>query len=261
MIENRYVLKFTGEMFSGTGSGAKRPFKNTAVRFLVRQIIGVLVAFDYTVQLMIVVGAGNFFRGHELKTEDLHIRAARRHVMGMNNTTNNGMALRAGLLADETVIRRRIGVRLMNTFVSGHTGEPYYLEKAEHHLENGEIVIVAGGIGVPFFSTDTGAVIRALEMEAGMILKCSKCGIYDKDPMKHPDARMITRLTPQECLERNLGIIDPQAIGTLLAQPPEDRPPIAVFNAFEDGALLRVMWGDSEAVSYICEPDWQPSGR
>lgn len=256
MNNNRVILKFTGEALSGVGPAAKRPFSPEAMQFLVSQVRTALEEFKRQLQVLIVVGGGNFFRGREVKKDFPKFRAVRAHLMGMNNTVNNGVALRQQFLLEDGMDEDC--VRLMNALGAGQAGEPYFFEKAEHHLNNGRLVIQVGGTGVPFFSTDTGAVIRGLELNASLILKCSKSPVCDKNPDEHKDAEFIPRITYQECRERDLGIIDKQAIGTLLEQLPEDRIPIAVFNVFEPGSLLKVLRGRHPRASYISEPGWEP---
>jgi len=185
------------------------------------------------VQIGIVVGGGNFFRGAALEEEIVGRVTA--DQMGMLATVINALAIQDAL--------ERVGVdsRVQTAFEMRSFGEPFIRRRAIRHLEKGRIVIFAGGTGNPYFSTDTAAVLRAIEIEADVVLKGTKVdGVYDRDPARHAGARRYERLTFEEAVEKRLMVMDTTAF-VLCA---EKRIPVVVYNALEGGNLRRVLAGE-----------------
>jgi uridylate kinase len=185
------------------------------------------------IHLGLVVGGGNIVRGTHASAEGMDRVSA--DYMGMLGTVINALALQDVL--------ERIGVqtRVLTAIRMESLAEPYIRRRAVRHLEKGRLVIFAGGTGNPFFSTDTAAVLRALEMEAEVILKATSVdGIYTGDPKKDKDAQFIPELTFQEALVKGYAVMDANAFGLCK----ENNLPIVVFNINQPGAIGRVLSGD-----------------
>ena len=186
------------------------------------------------VQLAMVVGGGNIIRGAELAGGTLSRATA--DYMGMLATIVNALALQDAIeaLGHET--------RVMTALKADQVAEPYIHRRALTHLERGRIVILAGGTGNPFFTTDTTAAVRATEIGAEVLLKATKVdGVYDKDPVKHPGAKRFERLTYMDCLRDNLAVMDATAITHCMG----NRLPIIVFNLRTEGNIQRAVLGES----------------
>jgi uridylate kinase len=225
----RCVLKFSGELLGGEH---KIGIDGDVLDKVAREIAGVKEAFR-EIQVGIVVGGGNFFRGTALEGETIGRVTA--DFMGMLATVINAMAIQDAL--------EKIGLdcRVLTSFEIKAVGEPFIRRRAIRHMEKGRVVIFAGGTGNPYFSTDTAAVLRASEIEAGAVLKGTKVdGVYDKDPAKFSDAVRYERLTFEEALEKKLGIMDATAFALCM----EKRIPVIVYNALEEGNLGRVIAGE-----------------
>ena len=218
----RVLLKLSGEMMGGEAQiGIDVPF----LRKLASELTQVT---QKGIQLAIVNGGGNFFRG--VLGEGEGISRVIADNMGMMATVINGLALL------DVLTQAGVECRLMTAIPMQSIGEPFIRLRAIRHLEKGRIVIRSGGTGNPYFSTDTAAALRAAEIEADAILKATKVdGVYDADPVIEPDARRFDRLSYEEVLERKLGVMDATAF-TLCMQR---RIPIRVFNAWESGAIVR----------------------
>jgi uridylate kinase len=187
------------------------------------------------VQLALVVGGGNIIRGTAASREGLDRVSA--DYMGMLATVINALALQDVL--------EKIGVntRVMTAIRMESLAEPYIRRRAIRHLEKGRLIIFAAGTGNPFFSTDTAGVLRALEIEAQVILKATNVdGIYTNDPRKDPKAILIRELTYQEAIVKNYAVMDANAFGLCKA----NQLPIVVFNINQPGAIKRVLEGDRE---------------
>jgi uridylate kinase len=185
------------------------------------------------VQLALVVGGGNILRGTAASREGLDRVSA--DYMGMLATVINALALQD--------ILEKVGVdtRVMTAIRMESVAEPYIRRRAIRHLEKGRVVIFAAGTGNPFFSTDTAGVLRALEIDAGVILKATNVdGIYTSDPRKDPNAQFIPELTFQEAIVKNYAVMDANAFGLCKA----NQLPIVVFNIKQPGAITRVLQGD-----------------
>ncbi|HTO28514.1 MAG TPA: UMP kinase [Devosia sp.] len=185
------------------------------------------------VHLCLVVGGGNIIRGAVASREGLDRVSA--DYMGMLATVINALAVQDVL--------EKVGVdtRVMTAIRMESLAEPYIRRRAIRHLEKGRLIIFAGGTGNPFFSTDTAGVLRALEIEAEVILKATNVdGIYTADPRTHPEAEFIPELTFQEAIVKNYAVMDANAFGLCKA----NNLPIIVFNMNRPGAISRVLQGD-----------------
>ncbi|MDO4251050.1 MAG: UMP kinase [Moraxella sp.] len=187
-------------------------------------------------QVGIVVGGGNLYRGSTLQKEGLVGRVTG-DQMGMLATVMNGLAMR------DALERRNIKSRLMSALPIGGVTEHYSSRDAIRHLKNGEVCIFVAGTGNPFFTTDTAACLRGIEIEAGLILKATKVdGVYDKDPSKYADAIKYDSLSFDEVLEQKLGVMDLTAIALCR----EHNVPLQVFDMNKANALLNVVMGEAE---------------
>jgi len=223
----RALLKISGEALAGS-RGVGLDFG--VVGSLAEQIKQVHAG---GVQLGLVVGGGNIMRGTTASAEGLDRVSA--DYMGMLATVINALALQD--------ILEKIGVqtRVLTAIRMESLAEPYIRRRAVRHLEKGRLVIFAGGTGNPFFSTDTAAVLRALEIDADVILKATGVdGVYTGDPKKDPSATFIPELSFQEAIVKGYAVMDANAFGLCK----ENGLPIVVFNINQPGAIVRVLAGD-----------------
>jgi uridylate kinase len=227
-IYKRILLKLSGEVFAGNQKeGIIDP---EAIAYLSKQVQS---AKELGVQLAVVVGGGNIIRGQLTKLGTID-RVSADH-MGMLATIINALALQAGLenLGMSAPVMSAINVITLT--------EPYVKRNAVNHLEASKVVILAGGTGNAYFTTDTTAALRATEIEADVLIKATKVdGIYDADPLKHPTAKMFDQLSYLEVLNRKLKVMDLTAISLCM----ENNLPIQVFNLQKDGNLKKVLLGD-----------------
>jgi uridylate kinase len=224
---SRILLKLSGEAMAGPASFGLDPVR---VHELAQEIAGIAA---YGVQVGVVVGGGNIFRGIALAAKSMD-RVTADH-MGMLATVMNSLALQDAL--------EHIGAhtRVMSAIEMHQVAEPYIRRRAMRHLEKGRIVIFAAGTSNPFFSTDTAATLRALEIKAQVIAKATKVdGVYDKDPMQHQDAVMYERISYTEVLTQGLGVMD----STSIAMCRDNRLPILVFNLNTRGNIMRMVSGE-----------------
>ncbi len=187
------------------------------------------------VQVAIVVGAGNIFRAIAGSAQGMDRATA--DYMGMLATVMNSMALQDAMM--------QVGVDaiVQSAIPMEPVVESYDRSKALHYLNNGTVVIFGGGTGNPFFTTDTAASLRGLEIQADVVLKATKVdGVYTKDPVKHPDARRYEKLSYDEVLEKRLGVMDAAAIALCRDQ----QMPLRVFSINNPGTLLKVVLGENE---------------
>ena len=183
-------------------------------------------------ELALVIGGGNIFRGTAAGLYGIERVTA--DYMGMLATVINGLSLQSAL--------EKIGVptRVQTAFEMQAIAEPYIRRRALHHLENGRIVIFAGGTGNPYFTTDTTAALRAAEIGAEIVLKATKVdGIYDADPVTHPDAVRLPQLTYLDVLQRGLKVMDATAISLCM----ENQLPIVVFDLLQPGSIRSILEG------------------
>ncbi len=224
---NRILLKLSGEALGQPGETAVDPGAATALAREVERI------HRLGVEIGIVVGGGNILRGALFSRAGTNRATA--DQMGMLATVINALALGDAL--------ERIGIetRVTSAVEMNTVAEPFIRRRVLRHLEKGRIVLLAGGTGNPYFTTDTAAALRAMEIGADALLKATKVdGVYDKDPKKDPSALRIPRLTFREVLDRQLAVMDATAI-TLCE---ENNMPICVFDSFQEGNLLRVVTGE-----------------
>ncbi len=247
LIYRRVVLKVSGEALRGHQDQSQ----NYDPAFLYRLCRELATVHREGVQLALVVGGGNLFRGEDARRLQI-TDIAQGHYMGMLATVINALALQA-ILEQEGV-----SVRVMSAIRIEQVCEPYIRRRAIHHLEKGYMVILASGTGNPFFTTDTAAVLRAIEIGADVVLKGTRVdGVYSADPELHPSATRYTQLTFEEAYRRNLKVMDMTAF--TLCQ--ENRLPLIVFNIFRAGDLSRVLAGDpSVGTRIVPEPESESDG-
>ena len=223
----RALLKISGEALAGSlGSG---------IDFgVVDRLSDELKQVSATgVQLGLVVGGGNIVRGATASDKGMDRVSA--DYMGMLATVINALALQ------DILEKKGLNTRVMSAIRMEELAEPYIRRRAVRHLEKGRIVIFAGGTGNPYFSTDTAAVLRALEIESRVIMKATNVdGIYTADPKKDPKAKFIAELTFQQALVKGYAVMDANAFGLCK----ENRLPIVVFNINQPGATARVLAGE-----------------
>jgi uridylate kinase len=226
-IYERVLLKLSGETFGGGGVGVDPD----VVRGVADQIA---LAVASGVQVSIVVGGGNFFRGAELQQRGMD--RTRADYMGMLGTVMNCLALQDSL--------ERVGVdtRVQSAITMGQIAEPYIPRRAIRHLEKGRVVIFGAGAGMPFFSTDTVAAQRALETRADVVLmsKNGVDGVYSADPRTDPTARLLETVTFADALRRSLRVVDAAAFSLCM----ENRLPMVVFGMEGDGNVTRAIRGE-----------------
>ena len=223
----RVLLKLSGEaLAAGQGFGVD------VIR--IHQIAAELQdVHSLGVEIAIVVGGGNFFRGVAQQARDMD-RVAADH-MGMLATVINAIALQ------DALEKRAVFTRVMTAIEMNQVAEPFIRRRAIRHLEKGRIVIFAAGTGSPYFSTDTAASLRAMEIKAEAILKATKVdGIYDADPVLVKDAKMFDRLSYMDVLQQGLKVMDSTAISLCK----DNNLPIVVFNLNRPGNIRRVVTGE-----------------
>jgi uridylate kinase len=224
----RVILKISGE---GFGYSGKSGISIDETLNLARQAQRVLQS---GVQLAIVVGGGNILRGTQFSAGGAVIKEATAHYMGMLATVINGLALQDALESLRCETRLQTAIRMENV------AEPYIRRRCERHLEKGRIVILAGGTGNPFVTTDTAAALRARELQADILLKATRVdGVYSDDPEQNPHAVRYDKLTYAQVLRDNLRVMDMAAISLCR----EAKMPILVFNFKRDGNIERAIAG------------------
>jgi uridylate kinase len=226
----RILLKLSGEALLGNERNGD-PFNPTIIEQYAKEIKE-LVALG--VEVAIVIGGGNIYRG--MNEADSGIERAHGDYMGMLATVINAMAIQAML--------EKIGVytRLQSAINMDQVAEPYIRRKALRHLEKGRVVIFGAGTGNPYFTTDTAGSLRAIEMKADVILKGTRVdGIYDADPEKNPNAKKFETIGFQECITKNLKVMDMTAFTLCM----ENKLPIIVFDMNKEGNLIKIVKGES----------------
>jgi len=226
-VYQRIVLKLSGESLAGTlGSGIHAG----TIQGIAREVKGIQTL---GVEVAIMVGGGNFFRGSRQK--ELAIDRATGDYMGMLATVINGLALQ------DALEKAGCNTRLMSAIEMHQVAEPFIRRRATRHLEKGRVVIFAAGTGNPYFSTDTAAALRAMEIKAQVILKATRVdGIYDADPEKVATAKMFQRISYLDVLQKGLSVMDSTAISLCM----DNKLPIVVFNMNVAGNLRRVVMGE-----------------
>ena len=231
----RILLKLSGEALMGSDAYG-----------INRQTIGEIVAeiktvADLGVEIGIVIGGGNLFRGVAQSAKGMD--RAQADYMGMLATVMNGLALQDAMRA------QGLAVRVQSALDIQQVVEPYIRGKAIRYLEQGRIVIFAAGTGNPFFTTDTAAALRGAEIGAEIVLKATKVdGIYTADPKKDPTATRYEKIHFDEAISRNLAVMD----ATAFALCRDQKLPINVFSIFKTGAFKRVVMGENEGTLVYC---------
>ncbi len=224
---NRILLKLSGEALQGSES--------YGISLDVLETISEEIVEVHTlgIETAVVIGGGNIFRGVAGAATGMDRSTA--DYMGMLATVINALALQ------DSLERRGVMTRVQTALEIKQVAEPYIRRKAIRHLEKGRVVIFAAGTGNPFFTTDTAATLRALEIGADVILKATKVdGVYDRDPVEHEDAVKFDELSYMEVLRKELKIMDATAISLCM----QGNIPIVVFNLFERGNIKRIIMGE-----------------
>jgi uridylate kinase len=223
----RVLIKLSGEALGGKAGSGICP---EAIQDMARQIGQVR---RLGVQVVIVVGGGNIFRG--FPGSERGIERATGDYMGMLATIINALALQDAL--------EKVGIatRVQTAITMSQLAEPFIRRRAVRHLEKGRVVIFGGGTGNPYFSTDTAAALRATEIGAEVILKATKVdGIYDRDPLRDPRAKRYEQISYLEALRKRLKVMDSTAFSLCM----DNRMPLVVFDLFKPGNLRRVVLGE-----------------
>jgi uridylate kinase len=225
---HRVVLKLSGESFTLSGKSGINIDETLNIAHQAKRVLG------RGVQLAIVVGAGNILRGAQFSAGGAVIKEATAHYMGMLATVLNGMALQSAL---ESI---NCETRLMTALRMETVAEPYIQRRAIRHLEKGRIVILAGGTGNPFVTTDTAAALRARELDADVVLKATRVdGVYSEDPEINPHAVRYEKLTHTQVIRDNLRVMDTAAIDMCKTAG----LPILVFNFKKEGNIEKAIAG------------------
>jgi uridylate kinase len=222
----RILLKLSGEVLAG---GKKSGIDIETVQSVAADVYEV---YELGIEIALVIGGGNIFRGEEGKA--LGIERAPGDYMGMLATVINSIAFQAVL--------EKLGAptRVMSAIEMSAVAEPYIRRKAIRHLEKGRIVILSAGTGNPFFTTDTAASLRAIEINADILIKATKVdGVYDKDPAKEKDAKKIESLSYMDIIKNNYRVMDLTAVSLCK----DNNLPIQVFNLFDKGSLKKAVTG------------------
>ena len=221
----KVLLKLSGEVLAGK-QGFGLDFR--AIEKMCSQIAQVA---SEGIQLGVVVGGGNFFRGRQAVVEG--VERSQADYMGMLGTVINALAL-------QDVLERKNGIptRVMSAIEMRQIAEPYIRRRALRHIEKGRVLIFGAGTGSPYFSTDTTAALRAAEIGADCLVKATKVdGIYDKDPFKFPDAVKFPALTYMDALQKRIEVMDAAAFSLCM----ENKIPIAVLNVLQEGNLRKFL--------------------
>ncbi|NMN99759.1 UMP kinase [Gordonia sp. TBRC 11910] len=222
----RVLLKLGGEMFGG-GSVGLDPDVVATVADQIAEVVRT------GAQVAVVIGGGNFFRGAELQQRGLD--RSRSDYMGMLGTVMNCLALQ------DFLEKRGISTRVQTAITMGQVAEPYLPLRAQRHLEKGRVVIFGAGMGMPYFSTDTTAAQRALEIKAEVVLMAKAVdGIYSDDPRTNPDAELFDEITYREVLDKQLKVADATSFSLCM----DNKMPILVFNLLTKGNIARAIAGE-----------------
>ncbi len=233
-VYSRILLKLSGEALMGSGKFGIEP---AVTQFLATELKAVV---DAGVQVALVVGGGNIFRGEGLARGGLD-RITGDH-MGMLATVINALALQ------DAVERAGLEARVMSALRINQVCEDYIRRRAVRHLEKGRVVIFASGTGNPFFTTDSAAALRAVEVGADLLLKATQVdGIYTADPKKDPSATRYDTLRYDDAIDRRLGVMDQTAL--VLAR--DHRMKLCVYDMARPGALMRILQGDTDIGTYV----------
>lgn len=224
----RILIKLSGEALAGDNKTGIDP---ETVKMVAAEVSAV---HGLGVQVALVIGGGNIFRGSTGK--ELGMDRATGDYMGMLATVINALAMQ------DALEKQGVPTRVMTAIEMRSVAEPYIRRRAIRHLERGRVIILSAGTGNPFFTTDTAASLRAVEIGAGVLMKATKVdGVYDSDPMKNSGARRINAIGYLEVIERQLRVMDLTAISLCM----DNRLPIIVFNLLEKSVLSRIVSGEN----------------
>ena len=225
----RILLKLSGESLSNSING----FDPLDPKIIEQYAKDIKQVTEMGVQVAIVIGGGNIYRG--MNEAESGIERAQGDYMGMLATVINGMALQSGLE------KAGVNTRLQSAIKMEQRAEPYIRRRAIRHLEKGRVVIFGAGTGNPYFTTDTAGSLRAIEIKANIILKGTRVdGIYSADPEKDPKAKRFQKISFEECISKNLKVMDMTAFTLCM----ENKLPIVVFDMNKPGNLMSVVTGD-----------------
>jgi uridylate kinase len=223
----RVLLKLSGEVMAGADGFGLNPERVQALASEVSEVART------GLEIGLVVGGGNFFRGVAAAARNMD-RVTADH-MGMLATVINALALQ------DALEKQGVPTRVMTAIEMRQVAEPYIRRRALRHLEKGRVVIFAAGTSNPYFSTDTAATLRALEIKAEVIAKATRVdGVYDKDPLKHSDAVLYDKITYTEVLAKRLAVMDASAV----AMCRDNKLPVLVFNLNTSGNIMRMAKGE-----------------
>ncbi|GAB4325592.1 MAG: UMP kinase [Phototrophicales bacterium] len=235
-VYKRILLKLSGEALAGSQGCGIDPDRAKEIAMKIKQV------YDSGVQVGVVIGAGNLWRG-SMGMEHGMDRTTADH-MGMIATVMNGLALR------DALERSGVDARVQTAVQMNAVAEPYIRLRAIRHLEKGRVVVIAGGLGDPYFTTDTAAALRAMEIKADIVIKATKVnGVYSADPKKDPDAVRFDHLNYDQVIASKFEVMDMTAF--TLCQ--ENNMPIMVLNFWSDDALLKAIMGDRSVGTVISD--------
>ena len=224
----RVLLKLSGEALLGSHPYGIDPKIATVIAQQVKKVVA------SGVQVAIVIGGGNIFRGYQATAENSKMDRATADYMGMLATAMNALAL------EDAFKGERIDTRVQSAIAMPQIAEGYIRKKAIAHLKKGRVVIFAAGTGNPYFSTDTAAALRALEIRADILMKATKVdGVYDRDPARDAKAKKIERLTYHDVVAKKLKVMDMPAITLAM----ENELPVLVFNIFNKDSIVKAVKG------------------
>ncbi|WP_324279110.1 UMP kinase [Fusobacterium polymorphum] len=232
----KILLKLSGEALMGDQEFGISSDVITSYAKQIKEIV------DLGVEVSIVIGGGNIFRGISGAAQGVD-RVTGDH-MGMLATVINSLALQ------NSIEKLGVPTRVQTAIEMPKVAEPFIKRRAQRHLEKGRVVIFGAGTGNPYFTTDTAAALRAIEMETDVVIKATKVdGIYDKDPVKYPDAKKYETVTYNEVLAKDLKVMDATAISLCR----ENKLPIIVFNSLIEGNLKRVVMGEHIGTTVVAD--------
>ena len=232
----KILLKLSGEALMGDKEFGISSDVITSYAKQIKEIV------DLGVEVSIVIGGGNIFRGISGAAQGVD-RVTGDH-MGMLATVINSLALQ------NSIEKLGVPTRVQTAIEMPKVAEPFIKRRAQRHLEKGRVVIFGAGTGNPYFTTDTAAALRAIEMETDVVIKATKVdGIYDKDPVKYPDAKKYQTVTYNEVLAKDLKVMDATAISLCR----ENKLPIIVFNSLVEGNLKKVVMGENIGTTVVAD--------
>jgi len=235
MANKRVLVKFSGEALAGE---AGHGIDTQILKYIAQEIKSLVNA---GIEVGIVIGGGNIIRG-VTAAQDGIIKRTSGDYMGMLATVINGVAMQ------EACEHAGLQVRMQTAIKMEQIAEPYINRRAVRHLEKGRVVIFAAGTGNPFFTTDTAATLRAVEIDAEVIIKATKVdGVYDRDPNKFSDAKKLAEITYDEALTEHIKVMD----DTSIALAKENSLPIIVCDMFKEGNLLEIISGNTQNCSIV----------